>query len=177
MYWLIFCIILYDYVLCTSQNKILFWSSLVSSVVCVRACVRARACACVCVRFCYDIFFLFLMACFSYLVFAIWSLGIQFHFFNHSVFIFFIYILITIDFLFILEWYKKNNIMLATNSFLCPHRMGAYSVALVRPSVRTYVRTYVRPSVRTYVRPSVRLSVRSDILWTQLLLNRMADFA
>jgi hypothetical protein len=45
--------------------------------------------------------------------------------------------------------------------FLCPHNVGAYSVALVRPSIR----------------PSVRPSRRPEILWTQLLLNQMADFA
>ena len=42
-------------------------------------------------------------------------------------------------------------------AFLCPHKVGAYNVALVCPSVRPYE--------------------RPEILWTQLLFNQLGDFA
>jgi hypothetical protein len=57
-----------------------------------------------------------------------------------------------------LMYFLKFFIFKKQNYFnYAPTKWGAYSVALVRTSVR--------------------LSVRPEILWMQLLLNRMADFA
>jgi hypothetical protein len=64
---------------------------------------------------------------------------------------------------------------MSINIFLCQenNKRNGPLVHLSGKYVRSYVCPYVPKSCGTYV----RLSVRPEILWTQLLLNRMADFA